>query len=82
MIIKNFWSDIRLSNNWNIAKKIGYGYTIAIGIAVLGGVIGLAIGDYYQRQADRRLHWVHKQQKSLKSLENTVLNIRYHPLKL
>ena len=82
MIIKNFWSYILLSNNWNIAKKIGYGYTIAIGIAVLGGAIGLALGDYYQRHADHRLHWVHKQQKSIKSLETTVLNIRYHPQQL
>lgn len=72
----------RLSKNLSIAKKIGYGYALAIGIAVFGGAIGLVVGDYYQRQAEEQLQWAEQQQTYLNLLENAILNIRFHPQQL
>ena len=41
----------RFISRLSIAKKINYGYSLAIGIAVLGTTGGMICGDYYQKQA-------------------------------
>lgn len=66
----------------SIAKKIGYGYSLAIGIAVLGTTVGLVIGDYYQNQAREQLKIADRQQHLLSDLENAVGVVRSHPQKL
>ncbi|MEM9542051.1 MAG: ATP-binding protein [Cyanobacteria bacterium P01_E01_bin.42] len=71
-----------VGKNLSIAKKIGYGYALAIGIAVLGGAIGLSVGNYYQKQADKQLERVERQQDLLSTLENAILNVRFHPQQL
>jgi signal transduction histidine kinase len=80
----------KLSLNWirakiqrlSIAKKIGYGYTLAIGIAVLGTTIGLVTGDYYQKQAQTQMKIANKQQHLLSDLENAVNAVQSHPQRL
>ncbi|MGK7923752.1 MAG: ATP-binding protein [Spirulina sp.] len=72
----------RLSKNLSIAKKIGYGYALAIGIAVVGGAIGLLAGDYSQKQAERQLQQAEQQQDFLDSLDSVVLSVRFHPQQL
>lgn len=66
----------------SINQKIGYGYAVAIGIAVLGTGSGLAIGDYYQRQAKEKLDRTHQQQTLLSELQNEVLIARSHSERL
>jgi len=66
----------------SIAQKIGYGYSLAIGIAVLGTTAGLMVGDYYQRQAQEQLRLVQKQYSLLKELENGILLVQFHPQQL
>ncbi|MEM8637258.1 MAG: ATP-binding protein [Cyanobacteria bacterium P01_G01_bin.54] len=67
---------------WHITQKIGVGYAVAIGIAVLGGIIGLVIGDYHQNRADQSLNLAEEQLGYLSLLENTILEIRSHPQQL
>lgn len=66
----------------SIAKKIGYGYALAIGIAVVGTSAGLTIGDYYKQQAQEQLILVDEQQDLLRDLESAVVDVRSHPQRL
>ncbi|MGK7901921.1 MAG: sensor histidine kinase [Hormoscilla sp.] len=66
----------------SIAEKICYGYSLAIGIAVLGTTAGLMVGDYYQRQAQEQLRLVQNQYSLLKELENGILQVQFHPQQL
>ena len=75
-------SIVSWSRDWTISKKIGYGYAISIGIATLGGVMGLIVGEHYQRQAQEDLTLAEEQQEYLSQIENLVLKIRYHQKKL
>jgi len=75
------WSK-RLSASLSIAKKITSGYALAIGIAVLGTSIGLAIGEYYEKQAYKQLILAEYQESLLKDLKNAVLTVRFHPQQL
>ncbi|MEA5471751.1 sensor histidine kinase [Spirulina sp. 06S082] len=72
----------RFGKNLSIAKKIGYGYAVAIGIAVFGGAIGLVAGDYYHKQAEQQLQWAQQQDDFLNILDNAVLSVRFHPQQL
>ncbi len=71
-----------LGKKLTIAKKIGYGYSLAIGIAICGTAIGLAIGDYYQKQAQNRLLFIDEQQHLFNRLEEEILKLRLHPQRL
>ena len=66
----------------SIAKKIGYGYSIAIGIAVLGTTIGLTLGNYYQNRAQEELVLADRQQYLLQRLDKEVLKVQAHPQEL
>ncbi len=80
---KNFPSCLRyLMLRWSIAKKIGYGYSLVIGIAVLGTTIGLVSGDYYQKLAQKQLTIANKQQHLFNDLETSVNAVRSHPQRL
>lgn len=65
--------------NLRIAKKIGYGYALSLGIAVLGTATGLAIGNYYQNQARVQFELADRQHHLLSSLEGKMLLMRSHP---
>lgn len=68
--------------NSSIAKKISYSYGLAIGIAVTGTTIGLAIGNHYQQQAQSRYELTDHQQQLLGELDRTTLTVRSHPQEL
>jgi two-component system, NtrC family, sensor kinase len=65
-----------------IAQKIGCGYALAIGIAILGTTVGLIVGDYHQRRAQQQLLEISRQHNLLDDLENTLLRVRSHPQQL
>ncbi|MFB2882204.1 sensor histidine kinase [Floridanema aerugineum] len=72
----------RFISRLSIAKKISYGYALVIGVAVCGTTIGLLIGDYYQKQAQKQLAVTDQQQYLISELENGVSQIRSHPQRL
>ena len=39
----------------NVGKKIGLGFTTALGIAFVGTVVGIGVGEHYERQARESL---------------------------
>lgn len=65
--------------NLSIAKKIGYGYALSIGIAIAGTSTGLVIGNYCQKQAQTRFEFADRKQHLLSDLDRSVLEIRSHP---
>lgn len=77
--LKNFWT--RLSKP-GIGRKIAYGYGLAIGVAILGTSIGLIVGDYYHRQAQRQLMIARRQQMILNKLDKEIVELRSHPQRL
>jgi signal transduction histidine kinase len=46
-------------NSWfsrlKLGKKIGFGYAVALSIALAGTCIGVLVGDYYQKRAQKEL---------------------------
>ena len=73
---------VNLPSSWNIARKISYGYSLAIGVAVTGTSLGLWIGEYYQKPAEKQLFLAEQQIHLLHSLNNYVLKVRFHPQQL
>ncbi|HLO51838.1 MAG TPA: ATP-binding protein [Kamptonema sp.] len=72
----------RFLSRLSIAKKINYGYSLAIGVAVLGTTAGMIYGDYYQKQAFQALIFADEQQHLLKDLEYSVQAVQSHPKRL
>nr|WP_275994320.1 ATP-binding protein [Argonema antarcticum] len=72
----------RLISRWRINQKISYGYGLAIGIAILGTVAGLATGEYYEKQAKEHLAYANEQHNLLNQLRNTSLEARLHQQRL
>ncbi len=71
-----------LSDRWNIAKKISYGYTLAIGIFFIGTISGLRLAYNNETNAYKQLNLSYQQENLLKNLENSVTRIRLHPQRL
>jgi two-component system NtrC family sensor kinase len=72
----------RLFSRPHLAVKIGYSYAIAMGVAICGTVLGLAIGDHRETQAYSQLELADKQQHLLSDLEKAVLEVQMHPQRL
>ncbi len=70
------------SKGLTIAKKIGYGYSLAVGIAFLGTTTGLIVGDYYQRKAQEQLRLIQNEFSLLKELESAIWQVQFHPQQL
>ncbi|MBD2529786.1 HAMP domain-containing protein [Nostoc flagelliforme FACHB-838] len=70
------------SNNWNIAKKISYGYTLAVSIAFIGTTSGLLLAQHYEKLPQQQLDLTYQQQSLLKDLENSIIRVRLHPQRL
>ncbi|ALF55813.1 hypothetical protein ACX27_27895 [Nostoc piscinale CENA21] len=72
----------KLSNNWSIAQKIIYGYTVTVGITCIGTASGLLVAYNYETYAHKQLILAYQQQALLKDLENAVTRVRLHPQRL
>ncbi|MGK7925130.1 MAG: sensor histidine kinase [Spirulina sp.] len=77
--VKDWLTRWKLSS---ISKKIVYANSLAIGIAISGTMLGLAIGDYYHDRARENLAIATQQEMLLYDLETAILKIRAHPQKL
>ncbi|MDZ8107776.1 MAG: ATP-binding protein [Nostoc sp. DedQUE12a] len=80
--IKFFILLSHLTDNWNIAKKISYGYTVAGSITFIGTISGLLIAYRYETLAQQQLNLSEQQQSLLKDLENKITKVRLHPQRL
>ncbi|MBG1267480.1 sensor histidine kinase [Nostoc sp. WHI] len=62
----------------SIRQKIFFGYSLALGIAVLGTTAGLIIGDRYFQQARQQRILADEQGSLLSSLQGEMLKIQTH----
>jgi two-component system NtrC family sensor kinase len=74
--------DAWLDSRQSISKKIGYGYGVAISIAALGALLGLAIGSHAQQQAQEALEIAEVQQNKLNKLSLLSISLQSHPQRL
>lgn len=65
-------------DSWQIHKKIGYGYFLAIGIGFLGSLTGLLIADYYQGQGVEQLNDAHNQAQILSNYKDALIGAQLH----
>ncbi|MGL5063888.1 MAG: sensor histidine kinase [Microcoleus sp.] len=91
---KSFVRDLRenlsIRSNWlkgkfsylRIGQKIGYGYALAIGIAILGTGAGMKVGEYFRQAALTQLNIAQQQQQLLQNLQNSVFEARSHGARL
>lgn len=66
----------------SISKKISYGYSLAVGIAVLGTGMGMLIGNQAAEKAQQQMVIADTQEALLSDLTATTLSIRMHPQRL
>jgi signal transduction histidine kinase len=68
--------------NWlhglKVGQKISLGYTIAIGVAVLGTTSGYAIGEHYREEAREQEEIAQQEVSLLGRLETNMLQARKH----
>ncbi|NJL66722.1 MAG: HAMP domain-containing protein [Microcoleus sp. SM1_3_4] len=87
---KKLRQNLSIYPNWlkekfsrlRIGQKIGYGYALAIGIAIFGTGAGLKLGDYLRKEALSQLNVSQQQQQLLQKLQNTVFKARSHAARI
>ncbi|MDJ0557105.1 MAG: ATP-binding protein [Microcoleaceae cyanobacterium MO_207.B10] len=79
-ILKNRATQI--FDRLQIGRKIGYGYALAIGIAILGTTLGIAIGDYSCREPIEKQQIASQKQKLLENLKVSIYEAQIHALRL
>jgi len=62
----------------SIRQKIFFGYGLALGIAVLGTIAGLVIGDRYLQQARQKMVLADEEKNLLSSFQGELLEIQIH----
>ncbi len=65
-----------------IRQKIGCGYALVIGIAILGAVAGRGVESYHKQQVREKLAIDRDKAEILTNLNNTVQEVRIHQLLL
>ena len=65
-----------------IGQKIGFGYGLAISIAILGSISGFAVGEWQREDAAQQQKIAHHQQLLLHNLQSAGLEARSHALRL
>lgn len=76
-------TDLRnLFSRLGIRQKIGCGYALVIGIAVLGAVAGRGVEFYYKQQVREKLAIERDKGEILANLNSTVQEVRIHQQKL
>ena len=66
----------------SISKKIGSGYVLALGTAVMGSSCGLLGGHYYAQPAQMQAEQMLRKKEVLHNFNNRLLSIQTHPLRL
>ena len=74
--LKNLFSRL------GIRQKIGCGYALVIGIAILGAVAGRGVESYHKQQVREKLAINREKVEILTNLNNTVQEVRIHQQEL
>ena len=61
-----------------VGQKIGFGYAMALGIAVVGTVVGFAVGNAYQSRAQQLRDRVQEETALVHQLETNLLQAQMH----
>jgi signal transduction histidine kinase len=70
--LKNLFSRL------GIRQKIGWGYALVIGIAILGAATGRGVESYYKQQVREKLAIDRDKAEILTNLNNTAQEVRIH----
>ncbi|WP_017747796.1 sensor histidine kinase [Scytonema hofmannii] len=68
----------RFLSHLSISQKIGYGYALALSVAIVGTIAGITIGEYYHRQAQEKHDHAIQEIELLSRLQNAILQTRTH----
>ncbi|MBK1987575.1 HAMP domain-containing protein [Sphaerospermopsis aphanizomenoides BCCUSP55] len=71
-----------LTNSWNIAKKISFGYIVTLSLVATGTISGLLIANHYEETAQKQLFLSYQQQLLVKDLKNSISTVRMYPQRL
>ena len=71
-----------LFSRLGIRQKIGCGYALVIGIAILGAVTGRGVESYHKQQVREKLAIDREKAEILTNLNNTVQEVRIHQQEL
>ena len=61
----NYQCKKAFNRRLTVAEKIKYGYSLAIGIVILGTSSGMIVGDYYKQKVLNHLSLAHQETKIL-----------------
>lgn len=67
-----------LANCPSIRNKIGAGFALAIGVAMLGTTMGFAVESHYEKRAMENLLRATQEAERLATLRTTLLNLHLH----
>ncbi|MBU7583226.1 MAG: HAMP domain-containing histidine kinase [Nostoc sp. TH1S01] len=73
---------VRIVNHLSISQKIAWGYTVALGVAVVGTVAGFMLGDYYQKQAITQKQEKWQEIQIIRNLHAVLLELQAHQGKI
>jgi PAS domain S-box-containing protein len=68
----------QLFRRLSIRQKIGFGYSLAIGVAIIGTTTGQFLGAYYEKQAHKEYKLAIEEEYLLKEMQIAVLEARSH----
>ncbi|MCA1992932.1 MAG: HAMP domain-containing protein [Coleofasciculus sp. S288] len=77
LALPGIWLN-RITHRWSIRQKIGYGYVLAISIAILGTAMGLIVGEHYDDRARETVRDAQKIYELMDHLEKAVLKVKVH----
>lgn len=78
----NFFSLQKWLSRLQVSQKLALGYTVALGVAIIGTTTGIVLGEYYERQAKNLLHDAHEEFLHLHELQVNLLNAGNHQKQL
>ncbi|HEY9599870.1 MAG TPA: HAMP domain-containing protein, partial [Cyanophyceae cyanobacterium] len=75
------WS-YRITRSWSIYQKIRVGYALSMSIAVLGTVVGLIVGEYYDDKAVKDFTVAQERYDLMAHLEKSVIELNFYQQRL
>jgi HAMP domain-containing protein len=71
-----------ITRHWSIHKKIGSGYILSIGIAILGTGMGLMVGEHYDDKGVEQFRLAQQRYTRIDDLEKTVWQVKLNQQQL
>lgn len=71
-----------ITRHWSIHKKIGSGYILSIGIAILGTGVGLMVGEHYDDQGVNQFRIAQQRYTRIDHLEKAVWQVKFNQQQL